>query len=163
MSFFSRLWFATGLHHSPRLVFEIRRQSLSHFKSLPSLFNQVSNNVFIPLNLTLGMFVATVLYHRPANDPNPRFDLDYYTEEHIQPAVDIWKIKGSQSYRVVSYLNDPRSSIAVLLMMEWPDEEIALREMGDPELRNAAEADVINYTDLSPVIVKGRSVVNVRF
>ena len=109
------------------------------------------------------MFVATVLYHRPANDPNPRFDLDYYTEKHILPAVNLWKTKGLQSYWVVSYLNDPRSSIAVLLMMEWPDEEIALREMGDPELKNAAEADVINYTDLTPVIMKGRSVVNVRF
>jgi len=63
----------------------------------------------------------------------------------------------------VSYLEDLRSSIAVLLMMEWPNEEIALREMGNLELRNAAEADVINYTDLTPVIMKGRSVVNVRF
>jgi len=74
---------------------------------------------------------------------------------HLALFVKEWTPLGLRSCRVISYLDDPTSELAVLMTMEWPDERAFGKAVSNTELIRKGMEDVIVYTDLTPVMAQG--------
>ena len=85
-----------------------------------------------------------------------RFDFDYYLNKHVAGAIALQKPLGLLSWRVVSFLDDPASPFAVQTTLDWPDEESASKALGNEKAMRDMAEDLRNFTDLEPVVVKGR-------
>jgi uncharacterized protein (TIGR02118 family) len=83
------------------------------------------------------------------------FDIDYYSTKHVAIVERLWKDKGLQEYRVVSFAGDENTPYIALAELVWKDAQAyktaTLPENGVGELI----ADVPNFTNIQPVFFAG--------
>jgi uncharacterized protein (TIGR02118 family) len=85
------------------------------------------------------------------NDPDAKYDIDYYATKHCPMAERIWaKSGGLKSWSVTKYNNpgpdgQPSASpYAFIATFVWESEQAALKAMADPATAEL-KADVANF------------------
>ncbi|KAH6645314.1 hypothetical protein BKA67DRAFT_584772 [Truncatella angustata] len=94
-------------------------------------------------------FTTFITYPRPVGEV--KFDLKYYTENHMTSVTNTWKPKGLRSMTVTHHSEGPYIVQAILIWDSSHAYESAITSEGGPELF----ADIPNFTDIEPVVLKG--------
>ncbi|KAI0178127.1 hypothetical protein BJ166DRAFT_39997 [Pestalotiopsis sp. NC0098] len=93
--------------------------------------------------------VVTVAYPRP--EGAVKFDIKYYIDKHMPLVGKTWGPKGLKSWTVTEHAEGP---YVVQAILHWESTEkfgTAAEGDGGPEIF----ADVANFTDIQPIVLKG--------
>lgn len=94
--------------------------------------------------------LVSVLY---PNEPDTKFDLEYYNTKHIGLVNEKWGKQGLQSYWVVD-LRQSGGPYAIQTTMLWESLE-SFQKASSAEDSAAVFADVPNFTNVKPVLLSG--------
>ncbi|KAJ5246555.1 hypothetical protein N7468_001538 [Penicillium chermesinum] len=83
------------------------------------------------------VFHAAVMY---PNEPDAKFDEDYYMKSHMPLVESTWKKHGLQSWHVIKYTKDLSEALQ--------------KGLADPESKKIFE-DITNFTNVTPITLTG--------
>ncbi|RSD10221.1 EthD family reductase [Amycolatopsis eburnea] len=81
-----------------------------------------------------------------------RFDRDYYESQHLPLVRKAWEQYGLESTTALYPVGD--DGIVAVAVNEFRDEQAAIEAFGAPESA-AVMDDVLRYTDLTPIRLRG--------
>lgn len=94
--------------------------------------------------------LVSVIY---PNEPDTKFDLDYYNTKHIGLVTEKWTKYGLQQYWVAD-LRPSGGPYAIQTTMLWESLE-SFQKAAAAEESAAVFADVPNFTNSKPVLLSG--------
>lgn len=104
------------------------------------------------------VFSVTVSY---PNDPDTKFDVNYYVSKHIPLVEKYFKSAGLQKYSVVQYDAQGKSKDEVpyvlQAILEWPDQASVEKAFNGEEGKPVLE-DVPNFTNKQAIVYFGQQI-----
>ncbi|KAJ9622340.1 hypothetical protein H2203_006558 [Taxawa tesnikishii (nom. ined.)] len=95
---------------------------------------------------------VTVIY---PNEPNAKFDMDYYLSTHMPLVQKLWGPQGLKSWTVLKFGND--SPYSVQATLEWDDME-TFQKAAAGEHTAEIMNDVPNFASTKPHLMPGEVV-----
>lgn len=97
---------------------------------------------------------VTVVY---PNQPGARFDAAYYAATHVPLATEIWQPARCEVIEALP-MGDAPPPFALIATFHFASMEALGQAMANPRVPEL-QADVANFTDITPVIMMGRPLV----
>ncbi|KAL0931425.1 ethyl tert-butyl ether degradation [Colletotrichum truncatum] len=100
---------------------------------------------------------VSVLY---PNEPDAKYDVDYYVNKHMPLAGSTWKDFGVKSWSVIKYAPGPDGTepkYAFAGVLQWDSLENVKKALAAPETAKVMQ-DVPNYSNKQPVFLIGDEV-----
>ncbi|TEA15695.1 hypothetical protein C8034_v002303 [Colletotrichum sidae] len=91
------------------------------------------------------------------NEPDAKYDVDYYINKHMPLAGSTWKSSGLKSWSVVKYVPGPDGAepqYAFAGILQWDSLENFQKGLASPDTAKIM-ADVPNYSNKQPVFLIG--------
>ncbi|KAF4919085.1 hypothetical protein CGCVW01_v008226 [Colletotrichum viniferum] len=103
---------------------------------------------------------VTVLY---PNEPDAKYDIDYYINKHMPLAGSTWKAFGVTSWSVTKYAPGPDGAepkYAFAGILQWDSVESVKKALASADTAKIMQ-DVPNYSNKQPILLIGDEVHNV--
>ena len=101
-------------------------------------------------------FYTAVMY---PNEPDIKFDEDYYISTHMPLVDQTWKPHGLTGWKVVKYtqaFDGTPSKYLIAAHLEWESEQSLQNALKDPE-SSKVFADIPQFTNKQPITVAGHA------